>query len=297
MTLVDIHTHVFWYPDHLSDELVDDALAAKRVKAERSGGLAHLERFDRHANDARPDDHHAATAAADKVVVFGIRAKAVGFDVPNEVIADYVRRDPDRLEGWASIDPTDADCLDQLDHCVTDLGLRGLKVAPVYQHWSPTEPRNWELLRRCAELDLPVMIHQGTTYPRRARLEWGSPLQLEPLLMALPDLRMIVAHLGHPWEDDVVALVRKTPNLYTDVSALHFRPWRFWQAMTTAYEYGVTHKLLFGSDFPNATTADAVAGLRGVNGVVEGSPLPRVPEGVIDEILHANWRRFYGLDG
>ena len=38
MTIVDIHTHVFWYPDHLSDELVDDALAAKRVKAERSGG-------------------------------------------------------------------------------------------------------------------------------------------------------------------------------------------------------------------------------------------------------------------
>lgn len=294
MTIVDIHTHVFWYPDHLSDEVVDDALAAKRVKAARSGGKAFLEREDRHANDARPDDHHLATSAADKVVVFGIRARAVGIDVPNEVIADYVKRDPDRLEGWASVDPNDADCLDQLDHCVTDLGLKGLKVAPVYQHWDPHDERRWTLLRRCAELGLPVMIHQGTTYPTRARLEWGKPLQLERLVTELPDLRMIIAHLGHPWEEDVVALVRKTPNLYSDVSALHFRPWRFWQAMVTAYEYGVTHKLLFGSDFPNASTADAIAGLRGVNGVVDGTPLPRIPDDVIDQILHENWKRFDG---
>jgi uncharacterized protein len=293
MTIVDIHTHVFWYPDHLSDQLVDDALAAKKVKAARSGGAAFLTREDRHANDARPDDHHAATEAADRVVVFGIRGRAVGFDVPNEVIAEYVRTDPDRLEGWASIDPNDADHLDQLEHCTTDLGLTGLKVAPVYQHWDPRDPRHWPLLRRCAELGLPVMIHQGATYPTRARLEWGKPLQLEPLIMELPELRLIIAHLGHPWEEDVVALIRKSPNVYSDVSALQFRPWRFWQAMMTAHEYGVTHKLLFGSDFPNATTADAIAGLRGVNRVVEGTGLPKVPGDAIEEILHENWKRFY----
>ena len=290
--IVDMHTHVFWYPDHLSDQLVEDALAAKRVKAAH-GGL--LTRTDRHANDATPDDHYAATAAADKVVVFGIRAAAVGFMVPNEVIADYVARDPDRLEGWASIDPNDADCLDQLEHCVTDLGLRGLKVAPVYQHWNPHDRRRWELFRRCAELDLPVIIHQGTTYATQARLEWGKPLQLERIVTEFPDLRMIIAHLGHPWEEDVVSLVRKSPNLYSDVSALHFRPWRFWQAMMTAHEYGVTHKLLFGSDFPNTTTADAIAGVRGVNKVIEATGLPRVPDAVVEDIISENWKAFYGI--
>jgi uncharacterized protein len=75
---------------------------------------------------------------------------------------------------------------------------------------------------------------------------------------------------------------------------LHFRPWRYWQAMITAHEYGVTHKLLFGSDFPNSSTADAIAGLRGVNDVVAGTTLPRVPEEVIEDILHENWKRFSG---
>ena len=69
--------------------------------------------------------------------------------------------------------------------------------------------------------------------------------------MAFPGLRMIVAHLGHPWEEDLVALVRKAPNVCADISACHYRPWRYWQAMATACEYGVTHKLLLGSDFPS----------------------------------------------
>ena len=53
--------------------------------------------------------------------------------------------------------------------------------------------------------------------------------------MDFPDLRMIVAHLGHPWEEDLVALIRKAPNVYADISACHYRPWRYWQAMVTAW--------------------------------------------------------------
>ena len=72
------------------------------------------------------------------------------------------------------------------------------------------------------------MWHQGTTFPSRARLKWGLPLQLEDVAMDFPDLKMIIAHLGHPWEEDMTALVRKCPNVYTDISAVHYRPWRYW---------------------------------------------------------------------
>jgi hypothetical protein len=43
---------------------------------------------------------------------------------------------------------------------------------------------------------------------------WGLPLQLEDIAMDFPDLKMIIAHLGHPWEQDMVVLIRKCPNLY-----------------------------------------------------------------------------------
>lgn len=292
MTVVDIHTHLFWYPDHLDEQLVSEALAAKLVKIEQSGGRAYASSLDLHSNDARPEDHAVATAAADRVVVFGLYAPQTGFRVPNELIADYVRGDPQRLEGWASINPADEDALEQLEHCVEDLGLRGVKLGPAYQHWDPRDRRVWPFFARVEALGLPVMIHQATTYPTRARIEWAKPLQLEQLVMDFPGLRMILAHMGHPWEEDAIALVRKAPNVYTDISALHFRPWRFWQAMITAVEYGVTHKVLFGSDFPNATTADTIDGLRRVNDIVEGSRLPRVPEDVIERIIQSNHERF-----
>mgnify|MGYP000149616813 FL=1 len=60
----------------------------------------------------------------------------------------------------------------------------------------------------------------------------------------------------------------------------------------SALEYGVEHKLIFGSDFPSATPAQVVAGQEKVNAIVEGTNLPRVPDEMIHNILHENWKRF-----
>jgi predicted TIM-barrel fold metal-dependent hydrolase len=291
--IVDCHSHVMWYPDHISQRYAEEALASKLVKLKMSGGEAYAAQLDLHSYDSRPEDHWTVSAQADRVVVFGLAAKAVGVDVPNEVVADYVSQHPDKLVGWASVDPNEPDCVERLDHAVHALGLRGLKLGPVYQHFDPADRRHWPLFRRCAELGLPIMWHQGTTFPSQARLKWANPLQLEDVAMDFPELRMIIAHLGHPWEQDAVALARKCPNLYLDISAVHYRPWRYWQAMVTAIEYGVAHKLLLGSDFPSATVENVIHGLRKVNAPVEGTGLPRVPDEIQELIIHENWKAFF----
>lgn len=292
--IVDVHSHLMWYPDHVSDRYAQEALAAKLVKLELSGGRAHAgASLDLHVYDATPETHLEATRAADRVVVFGLRAAAVGVLVPNEVIADHVAAHPDRLVGWASVDPNDDDCIDQLSYAVEHLGLRGLKLGPTYQHFDPADRRHWPLYTRCRELDLPIMWHQGTTFPSQARLKWALPLQLEDVAMDFPELRMIIAHLGHPWEEDVVALIRECPNVFADISAVHYRPWRYWQAMVTAMEYGACGKLLLGSDFPSATTADVIAGLEHVNDPVEGTRLPQIPPEIRHRIVHENWKAFF----
>ena len=65
------------------------------------------------------------------------------------------------------------------------------------------------------------------------------------------------------------------------------------QALITSYEYGAVGKLLFGSDFPNSTAADAIKGLRNVNAIVEGTNFPKFPENCIDLILYENWKEFF----
>jgi predicted TIM-barrel fold metal-dependent hydrolase len=226
-------------------------------------------------------------------VVFGLQAKATGIWVPNELIAGYVKQHPEKLEGWASVDPNEPDCVEQLEHCVRELGLKGLKLGPTYQHFDPQDRKHWPLFAKAQELELPIMWHQGTTFPSKARLKWSLPLQLEDVAMDFPDLKMIIAHLGHPWEEDCVVLVRKCPNLYTDISAVHYRPWRYWQAMITAMEYGITHKILLASDFPSATISNVINGLRAVNKPVEGTNLPQVPKEIQDMIIYENWKSFF----
>ena len=99
--------------------------------------------------------------------------------------------------------------------------------------------------------------------------------------------------MGHPWETDLIVLIRKCPNMYTDISAVHYRPWRYWQAMVTAMEYGVEHKILPGSDFPSGTMASIVAGLRNVDSLVKGTKLPTISEEVQDMVLYENWKAFF----
>jgi predicted TIM-barrel fold metal-dependent hydrolase len=288
--IVDVHSHLMWYPDHVSERFATEALASKLVKLKMSGGQVHQSSLDLHSYDARPDVHWQAAAGADKVVVFGLQAKATGIWVPNELVAEYVAQHPEKLIGWASVDPNEPDCVEQLDHAVTRLGLRGLKLGPAYQHFDPTDRRHRPLFARAQQLGIPIIWHQGTTFPSLARLRWASPLQLEDVAMDFPDLRMIIAHLGHPWEEDVVALIRKAPNVYADISAVHYRPWRYWQAMVTAMEYGVSHKLLLASDFPSGTIGNVISGLRNVNAPIEGTRLPCIPVEIQDRIIHENWK-------
>jgi predicted TIM-barrel fold metal-dependent hydrolase len=295
--LFDTHTNLLWYPDHLSDEFVEFALAAKKAKMRLSPDVyfAGEEVDGRNAFDSRPEQLLEATADCDKVIVFGLRAPFSGVDVPQELVADFVKAHSDRFIGWCSVNPDDEDCIEQLTYCVETLGLPGLKIAPIYQNWDPQDPRHIPFFKKAEALGIPVNVHQGTSFVRTGPLKYANPIQLEDIAIACPDLRMIISHMGHPWEDECVVLIRKHPNLYANVSALHYRPRRHYQAFMSAIEYGVEHKLIFGSDFPSATAAQVIAGQWKVNDVVEGTNFPKVPKEVIENIIYENWKQVLEL--
>jgi uncharacterized protein len=276
--ITDCHTHL-WRAEHWSEEMVREASLARGRPAE-----VHIEEAT----------HWQAVAAVDRAIVFGFHSRHLGLVVPNDLVAAYVCRHPEKLAGFACLDPTEPDCLDEMHRAFEVLRLRGLKLAPLYQNYHPMHDRMQPVYAYCEERGIPVLVHQGTTFARRAPLKYAQPVQLEDVALAYPGLRMVIAHLGHPWIDETLVLIRKHPYLYADISALYYRPWQFYNALVSAMEYGVTGKLLFGSDFPFATPADSIAGLRNVNLVTGNSGLPRVPEEVIQGLLE---RDTFGLLG
>ncbi len=60
-------------------------------------------------------------------------------------------------------------------------------------------------------------------------------------------------------------------------------------------EYGVWHKLLFGSDYPFTTVRASIDGLRSLNAMLEGTALPRLDEQAIESLIHRDSLRLLGL--
>jgi predicted TIM-barrel fold metal-dependent hydrolase len=109
-----------------------------------------------------------------------------------------------------------------------------------------------------------------------------------------PELRQIMAHMGHPWQRETITVVRKNPNVFTDISGIWARPFDGFSALVRAQEWGVVDKLLFGSDYPLWRPADAIAELRKLAEIRAGD-LPHVKAETIDRILAQDALGLLGL--
>jgi predicted TIM-barrel fold metal-dependent hydrolase len=278
--IIDIHTHVFDPAQHFGSRLLGD-LDRCGLEPGVWGDVS-----ARHLETTRP---------ADVAIVFGIQGAATGWNVPNDFVAAHVRSAPDRLIFFASIDPGQAAFRGELERCHRALGCQGIKLGPIYQGVHPLDPRYREVYRYCEKQQLPIVIHMATTFSSGVPLEYARPIHIDQVALDYPDLRIVMAHLGHPWEGETIAVIRRNENVYADLSALYYRPWQFYHSMRLLTEYRADHKVLFGSDFPFTTTAESIRGIRRVNDVLQDSGLPPVPGEVFDGIIYRDALALLGL--
>ena len=242
------------------------------------------------------EDHWEAVRGAERAIVVAFDAPAAGFEVSNEYVANYVAQHPEKLIGFASVDPNRADGVERLRHAVETLPLRGLKLAPIYQDANPVGPGAMALYGEAERLGIPVLTHMATTFVQKSPLRHARPWLMDEVGIAFPGLAICLAHLGHPWCEENMAVIRKHPRMYSDVSALHTRPMQFYLALNAAVEYRVTDKILLGSDYPFSTLEQSIDALRNVNAVVAGTGMPPIPAEVIEGIIERDSVTLLGLD-
>jgi predicted TIM-barrel fold metal-dependent hydrolase len=278
--IIDIHTHLVDFDSEFDQKLRDDLTRC---------GISHdTWRFTE-------EDYLEGTKSADKVVVFGIRGKKTGWNVRNEAVADFVERHKEKYLFFASVDPCDPNVLDDLKYNHKSLGCKGVKLGPIYQGVHPHDPIYYKIYEYCEANHLPIMTHMATTFSSGVPLEYAWPVHMDKVACDFPGLKIILAHLGHPWIGETLAIIRKQENVFADLSALYYRPWQFYNAMMMASEYGCCNKILFGSDFPATTTGSSIEGLHNVNRIVEGTGLPRISSELIDEIIHRDSLKLLGV--
>jgi predicted TIM-barrel fold metal-dependent hydrolase len=245
---IDVHVH----PNH------DEAIV--------SGG-EYLEWAKRRFPDAAPDaitidatarmyrDHHMMAVLLGKDARTNTKLPAI----PNDSIARAVREHPDVFFGFGSVDPHQdiGWCVEEVHRC-RELGLIGLKFQQAVQGFSPEDERYYPIYRAAQELDLVCLFHMGTTGIGAGapggmglRLEYCRPILVDRVAADFPNLRIIGAHPGWPWTDELLAMAVHKGNVYIDLSG--WAP-RYFPASLVQYARTLLKdKVLFGTDWPLLT--------------------------------------------
>lgn len=177
--------------------------------------------------------------------------------VTNEEVKKLVDLAPDRLIGFASVDPHREDAVQVLEKAFGELNLAGLKLSPSMQLFYPKDECARKLYEVCLKYNKPVIFEAGMTWLKNSPMKYSHPLNFEDLAIEYPDLRMCLQHFGWPFTMETAALLLKYPNMYADTGLLYFDSAK--QFFNTTFndqlgEYWIDRSLyaqvMFGSTYP-----------------------------------------------
>lgn len=287
--IVDCHTHIW----------EDRAPAGlDRLEAWAPGDAGFFDREARgRSHRATTDEHLEASRPCDKSFVLGFKSRFLGVEIPNDLISRYVRSQPERLIGFMGVDPTDIhEAMNDLAQAREDSSIHGITVSPAAQDFHPADSRAMQVFAEAARLKMPVLLHMGIHFTSASKMEFARPVLLDEVAREMPELKLVIAHLGYPWIDECIVLLGRHRNVYADISALIARPWKAYNALLSAYQYGVIDKLLFGSDFPYSSAATAIESLYRLNQLVTGTNMPTIPRQYLAAIVERDALSLLGIN-
>ena len=212
----------------------------------------------------------------------------------NEHVIDLATRFPDAFPGvLASLD-VHADDLNAVAGYAQDLArnpkVLGFKFHPPDQGFYPTERKLysiWEVLQGSGK---PVMFHVGFTVlgantegGSGIALDYGRPVHLDTLARDFPHMKIIAAHPGWPWEQELVGVVTHKKNLFVDTSG--YLAEQLPEIFLKAIAGRLQDKALFGTDFPYVDLAKALTSFDRIN----------FKDSVKEKLLLTNAKMLFGL--
>ena len=220
--------------------------------------------------------------------------RSVPFGVSNEETSELLRRYPGRFLGLARISIITFKGMTgvrELERLVRDEGFQALGVSALVDCVPASDRRYYPLYTKAAELGIPVRIYSSMNYANDRPYDLGHPRHLDQVAMDFPELKIIGGLGGWPWVNEMVALVRRHPNLHVDTSAHRAKylgqPGSGWEMLIQFGNTLIQDKVLVGISAglvgqPYETLIEEYLGL----------PLKDV---VKEKWFHGNAARLFGL--
>lgn len=233
MGIIDIHTHLT-----MRSEIGDE----RNIPLLEMGGRRLGEELP--VKDLLADMDRGGI---DKAVVLGSPPTS-SIHTDYEALNRDLKPHRDRLISFGCLDPhAEKDPRAVVRRFVEEMGYKGIGE---WGYFDYTDPACDPVYEACIELEVPILIHTGTTLPTTP-LRWGRPELLDEVVIRYPELKVIAAHCGAPWWNELAAVAIRHPNVWIDLSALEaYPPVARYQAIVTMLAAGLADRLLFGSDYP-----------------------------------------------
>ena len=207
----------------------------------------------------------------ERAVLLAVYAPRTVGVTTNEQVINNIEDAPDRLMGLASlrVDRWETEREEQLAVLSAALehpGMVGVKLAHAHMHFRLDDPAYWEIYEVAAAHDAPVYLHTGSTpFPGAANEPpYTDPAYLEGAIVAHPDTKFIIGHLGYDFLgqkpgqlEECLRLASTYPNVWLEPSALGSKGSdptgaNLLLAMRRIREEGLTDRVIYGSDGPQA---------------------------------------------
>jgi predicted TIM-barrel fold metal-dependent hydrolase len=215
--------------------------------------------------------------------------------MPNEEYIDWLYETcscDDRFEPFIGVDPNRGESgLRMIERLVKKYEPRGIKMYPATGFFPDDEKfsKYWDLVD---DLGLIVVTHAGMALPPLDE-KYCHPVNLIDVAEEHPDMKIIIAHLGGKFHNELFGVMDRCDNVYTDCSAL--QGWLpsdpgtvIERLRSTAGRY--PKRVVFGTDYPLYDTSYST--MQFINLINEGDwGTPQMKE----DLLGNNMARILGI--
>ncbi len=212
----------------------------------------------------------------------------------NEHVLDIVSKHPEAFRGILAALDTHAKDLTAVARYATELVqnpmVKGFKFHPPDQGFYPSDKRFYDIWEAIQAGGKPALFHVGFTVlgadtegGSGIALDYGRPIHLDTLARDFPKMKIIAAHPGWPWEQELIGVVTHKKNLFVDTSG--YLAEQLPEIFLKAIGGRLQDKALFGTDFPYVDLTQALASFDKVS----------FKAAVREKLLFANAQRLFDL--
>ena len=208
------------------------------------------------------------------------------FHIPNSEMEQLLVDYPDRFITFAQVSPLDGQkALDEIQRYVVEGMCTGVVVEPGYgqqEKMAVNDERMYPIYAMCQSNNLPMMLgYGGMLHPS---LKLFQPVDIDTVACDFPDLRLLLAHGGWPYIQEMmwIALMRKNVYLMHDLY-MYQTPGMLDYAMGA--NTVIKEKMVWGSAYPIVSQKESLQKYKdsGIN------------EEFLDNVLFKNVLRFLNM--